>query len=158
MHADYLSVNTNYYGTITDGMPGSFNSSQIHLRVNTVGVVWYRFIVSSKDRGCTLCCPQGDSNLAPPACQTCALIIRLATTPLFENPWQYLSHVTPLCEKPWQCPSHVTMPESCDSPVWESMTMPESCDNARVMWLPCLRTHDNAWVMWKCLSHVTPLI
>ena len=63
MHADYLSVNTNYYGTITDGMPGSFNSSQIHLCVDTVGVVGHRFIVFSKYLGCTLCCPRGDLNL-----------------------------------------------------------------------------------------------
>ena len=46
-----MEWNTNYYGTTFDGMPGSFNSSQINACVVGIGVLGPRLIVSSEGLG-----------------------------------------------------------------------------------------------------------
>ena len=45
------SLNTNYYRTPFDGMPGSFNSSPIDACIMGIGVLGPRFIVSSEGQG-----------------------------------------------------------------------------------------------------------
>ena len=63
------SLNTNYYGITFDGVPRSFNSSQINVCLLGIGELGPWFLVSSKGLGLHKILPRGDSSPAPPACQ-----------------------------------------------------------------------------------------
>ena len=72
LFCNWHSFNTNYYGATFVGMPGSFNSSQINAWVVGIGI-FRTSVYCLFQRTRAKCCPRGDSNPAPPACQVSAV-------------------------------------------------------------------------------------
>ena len=94
VHAGYLfcnwhSLNTNYYGTTLDGMPRSFNSSQINACFVEIGVLGTRFIVSSEGLGLHNA-PKGIRSRHLP--HTRVALYHYATAPLIHTHTQMINY------------------------------------------------------------------